>query len=711
MSDQRIEVNSGFYDSVNGDRLYSADQMNMPYKRIVADGVFATNYGDPSSDLQVVSANDGLNIKVNKGEAIVGTKWFNNPETKTITVPANTSANPRIDSVFIQTDKSIGVRSGAIVYRTGEPDASPEPPSISEDPEIIEIRIANIAVAVNASTITNAEITDLRGSSDCPWVTGLITQVDTSTLWAQFQSAYAQQYEQYNEDFENYIRAQRSAWATFIEGLTDDLTVATNIVALENKYTASDTVLSIPVGIQNYNPQTDVLQVFINGILAFENDKYTINAAGTTITLANPIAAGNTVYFVVYKNLVTGNVDSIQNEIAGLQAAIGSPLVASTVAEMTDTSRVYVYVGSETGYTAGNWYYYNTSEWVSGGVYNSAAVQTDTSLTQSGMAADAKATGDAIAEISGGLTDEAKEALLACFAHVAWASDDGQDYYDDLEESLYNTSPLVSISAVYTQSGTVYDTDSLDSLRSDLVVTAVYEDTSTETVTTYTLSGTLTTGTSTITVTYKGKTTTFTVTVTHESRTLLHSWDFTQSLTDSVGGITAVLSKDYTDGSLPVRDANGLSFTQRGQCCDLGEVFGENRWYEIDFTTFDLQAATTAHTRSFMFGTADTTGDGIMIHRNSRWTVYAGSWWSGSYTVPSDQLLTYFANKTAKIFIDSNRYATLYANDTDLGTSGVAFASGSKHFYLGNRSQSSSGGNFNNVTVTGLRIYSDGGNS
>ena len=77
---------------------------------------------------------------------------------------------------------------------------------------------------------------------------------------------------------------------------------------------------------------------------------------------------------------------------------------------------------------------------------------------------------------------------------------------------------LVSISAVYTQSGTVYDTDSLDSLKADLVVTATYSDSSTETVTTYTLSGTLTDGTSTITVVYGGKTTTFSVSVT--------GWDY-----------------------------------------------------------------------------------------------------------------------------------------------------------------------------------------
>ena len=72
-----------------------------------------------------------------------------------------------------------------------------------------------------------------------------------------------------------------------------------------------------------------------------------------------------------------------------------------------------------------------------------------------------------------------------------------------------------SITAVYTQSGTVYDTDTLDSLKPDLVVTANYSGGTSETVpaSDYTLSGTLTVGTSTVTVNYAGLTTTFTVTV------------------------------------------------------------------------------------------------------------------------------------------------------------------------------------------------------
>ena len=112
-----------------------------------------------------------------------------------------------------------------------------------------------------------------------------------------------------------------------------------------------------------------------------------------------------------------------------------------------------------------------------------------------------------------GLTEDVKIALLACFEKVAWIDEDGQDYYDALYDALYPPTNLVSIRAVYTQSGTVYEGDSLDSLKPDLVVTAHFSDSSTQTITTYALSGTLTEGTSTITVTYNGKTTTFNVTV------------------------------------------------------------------------------------------------------------------------------------------------------------------------------------------------------
>ena len=113
----------------------------------------------------------------------------------------------------------------------------------------------------------------------------------------------------------------------------------------------------------------------------------------------------------------------------------------------------------------------------------------------------------------GGLTDEARYALLACFEQIAWIGNDGQDYYDALASALFPVAELTSISAVYTQSGNVYFDDNLNVLKPDLVVTAHYDDSSSQTIPTYILSGTLEAGTSTITVSFGGKTTTFDVIV------------------------------------------------------------------------------------------------------------------------------------------------------------------------------------------------------
>lgn len=91
-----------------------------------------------------------------------------------------------------------------------------------------------------------------------------------------------------------------------------------------------------------------------------------------------------------------------------------------------------------------------------------AEVLIDDTLTEQGQAADAKAVGDALENVSipiddaisdvstnpvqnrviyqalqnSGLSQAVKTALLAIFQHVAYIDEYGQDYYDDLEEAL-----------------------------------------------------------------------------------------------------------------------------------------------------------------------------------------------------------------------------------------------------------------------------------
>jgi len=149
-----------------------------------------------------------------------------------------------------------------------------------------------------------------------------------------------------------------------------------------------------------------------NTVTVNENIQMTA-VAGTWFAKLKIINGGNTLSTIKIKIIVDADpvksgVIPSNSELDGIiaeaqqyaedarSAAYGSPLTASTASAMTDKTKVYVYTGSESGYTAGHWYYWNGSAWTDGGVYNAVAVQTDKTLTIEDKAADAKATGYAI---------------------------------------------------------------------------------------------------------------------------------------------------------------------------------------------------------------------------------------------------------------------------------------------------------------------------
>ena len=53
----------------------------------------------------------------------------------------------------------------------------------------------------------------------------------------------------------------------------------------------------------------------------------------------------------------------------GTGSGAGGAVVVTEAADMVDHSLIYLYEGTETGYTAGHFYYYNGTAWVDGGLY------------------------------------------------------------------------------------------------------------------------------------------------------------------------------------------------------------------------------------------------------------------------------------------------------------------------------------------------------
>lgn len=181
--------------------------------------------------------------------------------------------------------------------------------------------------------------------------------------------------------------------------------------------------------------------------------------------------------------------------------------------------------------------------------------------------------------IESGLSDAQKESILACFQRVAWTTEEGQQLYQALYDSFYPDVRLASLSAVFTQgSRVITPTDSLNSLKQNLVVTATYYNGTTAQISDYVLSGTLTSGTSIITVIYGGKTATFDVVVSAHYLTI--------DDTENIYGFTGLT---LTDGDFEYTSANNWSLVPLKQ--EISSVKA-NVCSDIDGTPSTIPTAT-----------------------------------------------------------------------------------------------------------------------
>lgn len=129
---------------------------------------------------------------------------------------------------------------------------------------------------------------------------------------------------------------------------------------------------------------------------------------------------------------------------SAIMGQIGAPYIATTVAGMTDKTRVYVYQGSESGYTSGNWYYWNGSAWTPGGTYNSAAVDTDKTLTQSDKPADSAIVGKKIGSLKESLGNKITK---------FYASNEGKNHLADSDNGKIMDMMLYGKSEQFTTTG------------------------------------------------------------------------------------------------------------------------------------------------------------------------------------------------------------------------------------------------------------------
>ena len=165
-----MAVRSGFFNSINSDRMYSATEFAEYFAAFIGSGVFP----DPSTSLQI-QATTGMIVKIKAGKAWINGFFMINDADSTETIAADAVLN-RIDRYVVRLHYSN--RSMTLVRKIGTAASSPVAPGVTRDAEMYELSLATVAVNAGTTLIVAGNITDTRlDGSVCGFVSSTITNL------------------------------------------------------------------------------------------------------------------------------------------------------------------------------------------------------------------------------------------------------------------------------------------------------------------------------------------------------------------------------------------------------------------------------------------------------------------------------------------------------------------------------------------------------
>jgi hypothetical protein len=130
---------------------------------------------------------------------------------------------PRIDAIVLEVNQSSDVRANSIAIVEGTAASSPVNPTLKDSGDVHQYPLAYIRRAANSNTISQSDITNTVGTSDCPFVAGIVDQdlvIDELLL-------------QWTDQYEKYLIARENdfdAWFANLKDLIDE-NIATKLTS------------------------------------------------------------------------------------------------------------------------------------------------------------------------------------------------------------------------------------------------------------------------------------------------------------------------------------------------------------------------------------------------------------------------------------------------------------------------------------------------
>lgn len=181
-----MALNCGFYNSLNHDRKYDARDFGQLFDGIIRDGVFMS-IGDC---FIATSDGAGMSVLIGTGHAWFNQTWTTNDSPMMLWLDPSEIILKRIDTIVLEVNTNIDVRNNTIKVVKGVPASDPSRPNLVNDGDIHQYPICDIYIESEVESITQANITNRVGTSDTPFVTGILETISADKLLIQWEAEW-----------------------------------------------------------------------------------------------------------------------------------------------------------------------------------------------------------------------------------------------------------------------------------------------------------------------------------------------------------------------------------------------------------------------------------------------------------------------------------------------------------------------------------------
>ena len=210
---------SGFFNSVDHDRLYDATDISRLFDGLIRDGIFAS-----IGDCLVVKQSNQMNVTVGTGRAWFNHTWSYNDALYPVTIPPSEILMDRIDAIVLEINTVETVRANSIKLIKGTPASTPTKPALTNTKEVHQYPLAYVTVGKEVTSIRQADIENCVGTSVCPFVTGILEVISIEQLIPQWKDILNRFVEENTANFNTWMNGEKQNYQAWLTAAKKEIT-------------------------------------------------------------------------------------------------------------------------------------------------------------------------------------------------------------------------------------------------------------------------------------------------------------------------------------------------------------------------------------------------------------------------------------------------------------------------------------------------------